>query len=103
MIERQTHPDEEFAISLAEMGGAPEIDLHGRDAVDAELETERFLSQAYACGESVVKIIHGKGTGTLRRAVERLLGDHPLVSYSRGSMNPGELGAVAYAALRKRI
>ncbi len=102
MIERRHNPDAEFAISLAEMGGCPEVDLHGRDTVDAELEVERFLSEAYTQGYPVVRIIHGKGTGTLMRAILKLLSSHSLVEQSRGSMNMHEMGAVVYVAMRKK-
>jgi len=86
-------------MSVAEMGGCPETDLHGRDVVDAEMEAERFLAAAYRQGDQVVKIIHGRGTGTLQEAMRRLLSRHPLVAYARGSHNPNEQGAVMYAVI----
>lgn len=103
MIERRHNPDAEFAISLAEMGGCPEVDLHGRDTVDAELEVERFLAEAYTQGHSVVRVIHGKGTGAFQRAITQLLTSHPLVELFRGSMNLHEMGAVIYVALKKKV
>ncbi len=102
MRERSSQTDWDSAISIAEMGGAPETDLHGRDVVDAEMETERFLAEAYRQGYPVVKIIHGRGTGTLQDAMRRLLARHPLVAYARASGNPHELGAVIYAAIAKK-
>lgn len=47
---------------------------------------ERFLHDKYLQGFSQVKIIHGKGTGTLRLSVRRELGRHSLVK----SFRPGE-------------
>ncbi len=47
---------------------------------------ERFLQDKYLEGYSQVKIIHGKGTGTLRLEVRRELGRHSLVR----SFRPGE-------------
>lgn len=93
----------ESAVSLAEMGGCPETDLHGRDTVDANMEAERFLAEAYRQGHAVVKIIHGRGTGALREAMCRLLAGHPLVAYARGSHNPNEQGAVMYAVIAKNV
>jgi len=40
-----------------------------------------------------VRIIHGKGTGALRRAIRRALSDHPLVNgYQGGADNEGGEG-----------
>ncbi len=51
--------------SLRELFGiVPTLDLHGfgvREAVD---ETERFLRHAQALGESVVRLVYGKGHGS---------------------------------------
>jgi len=47
---------------------------------------ERFLHDTYLSGLSRVKIIHGKGTGTLRLSVRRELSRHSLVK----SFRPGE-------------
>ena len=41
---------------------------------------ERFLHDSYLAGLNQVKIIHGKGTGTLRLSVRRELGRHSLVN-----------------------
>ncbi|MFA5309331.1 MAG: Smr/MutS family protein [Dehalococcoidales bacterium] len=47
---------------------------------------ERFLHDTYSAGFSEVKIIHGKGTGTLRLSVRRELGRHNIVR----SFRPGD-------------
>jgi len=47
---------------------------------------ERFLHDTYLAGLNRVKIIHGKGTGTLRLSVRRELARHSLVK----SFRPGE-------------
>jgi len=103
MSECETRNEFESLISIAEMGGAPEIDLHGYDVVDAQMETERFLAEAYRMEYQIVKIIHGRGTGRLQEAIGRLLSSHPLVAYSRGSTNPNEQGAVMYAVIAKPV
>ena len=89
-------------MSVAEMGGCPEVDLHGKDVIDAETTVEGFLSRAYRDGDRVAKIIHGKGTGRLQEAVRALLRDHPLVLASGASGRTDEMGAVIYAVLRDR-
>ena len=53
---------------------------------EAMPKLERFLNDKYVQGYSQVKIIHGKGTGTLRLSVRRELGRHSLVK----SFRPGE-------------
>ncbi len=90
-------------MSVAEMGGCPEVDLHGKDVIDAETTVEGFLSKAYRHGDSVVKIVHGKGTGTLQDAIRKLLRDHPLVVASSGSSRMDEMGAVIYAVIRRAV
>jgi DNA mismatch repair protein MutS2 len=55
-----------------------ELDLRGYRAEDALLKVEEFLDKALRHGLSSVRIIHGKGTGALRRAVREMLADHPL-------------------------
>lgn len=47
---------------------------------------ERFLHDAYVAGFRQIKIIHGKGSGTLRLSVRRELGRHSLVK----SFRPGD-------------
>ena len=48
----------------------------------------RFLHDAFLSGLVQAKIIHGKGTGTLRETVRRELRKHPLVK----SFRPGGYG-----------
>jgi DNA mismatch repair protein MutS2 len=49
---------------------------------------DQYLHDAYMSGLIQVKIIHGKGTGTLRTTVRRELGKHTLVK----SFRPGGYG-----------
>ena len=54
---------------------------------------EQYLNDAFMSGLSQVRIIHGKGTGTLRSAVHTRLSSHPLVSsYRSGLYGEGEHG-----------
>lgn len=48
-----------------------------RDALD---KLERYLNEAALAGLPRVWIVHGKGTGTLRRAVLDYISNHPLVA-----------------------
>ena len=54
---------------------------------------EQYLYDAYMAGLPAVRIVHGKGTGELRRAVHRFLGTHPLVKRFRlGGYGEGGYG-----------
>jgi dsDNA-specific endonuclease/ATPase MutS2 len=55
------------------------IDLHSfapRDVLDV---VEAYLQEACDAGFTVVRLIHGRGTGVQRAAIRRLLRDHALV------------------------
>ncbi len=56
-----------------------EIKLLGMDAETAREELERFLDRAFAAGVPRVRVVHGHGTGTLRRVVGELCRTHPAV------------------------
>lgn len=72
---------------------APEVDLRGHRADDAIEMLERYLDRAAIGGRMQVRIIHGKGTGTLKREVERLLQKHSLVeSFRSGEQTEGGWG-----------
>lgn len=58
----------------------PEIDLHGFSEHEALITLEMFLHDAIRQRTPRVRIIHGKGNGTLRAAVRRELARNPLVS-----------------------
>lgn len=70
-----------------------EIDLRGMTGVEASEAVEKYLADARMTGYTVVRIIHGKGTGVLRREIQRLLKGHPLVVSQRlGNWNEGDTG-----------
>lgn len=58
---------------------ATELNIIGKTGPEAIPEIERFLDQALAAGFSPVRIIHGKGSGALRRAVHAFLDEQPFV------------------------
>ncbi|WP_339384217.1 endonuclease MutS2 [Microcoleus sp. LEGE 07076] len=80
-------PNPEIAIRTANNS----IDLRGARVSDAEIEIDRALSKAVEYG--VLWIIHGKGTGQLRRGVHEFLDTHPQVSrYELASQKEGGAG-----------
>jgi len=56
------------------------LDLRGMRADVAENELAAFLDAAILRGHGELEVIHGKGTGALRREVHRLLKEHPQVA-----------------------
>ncbi len=72
---------------------SPELDVRGMMADEAELAVERYLDAASAARLQTVTIIHGKGTGALRSAVQQLLKRSRLVrNYRLGRYGEGETG-----------
>jgi DNA mismatch repair protein MutS2 len=57
----------------------PELDLRGLTVDEALLIIDQRLDEAARAGVGEMRIIHGKGTGTLRRAVREMLRKHALV------------------------
>jgi DNA mismatch repair protein MutS2 len=86
----------------AETHPAPalELDLRGQRAEEVLPILEKYLDDAFLSGMPFVRIIHGKGTGTLRQVVQQVLRGHPLVkSYRAGEQGEGGSGVtIAYLA-----
>ncbi|WP_163194436.1 endonuclease MutS2 [Clostridium thermarum] len=73
---------------------ATSIDLRGLDAEEAIYNVDKYLDDAYMAGLNEVTIIHGKGTGVLRKAIGDLLKRHSHVkSYRLGEYSEGGSGA----------
>ena len=54
---------------------------------------DQYLNDAFMAGLSSVHIVHGKGTGKLRRAIHDSLANHTLVkSYRLGDYGEGDYG-----------
>jgi len=60
---------------------------------EALYRLDQYLYDAFMAGLTSVRIVHGKGTGKLRRAVHESLAKHPLVkSYRLGDYGEGDYG-----------
>ena len=67
-----------------------EIDLRGKLVEEAVTEAEKYLDDAYLAGLPQINVIHGKGTGALRKAIRELIVGHPFVAGARqGGYNEG--------------
>ena len=70
-----------------------EVDLRGMDTVEAICVLERYLDEAMRSNISPVRIIHGKGTGALRAAVQQSLKKNKFIKKFRlGMYGEGEDG-----------
>lgn len=70
-----------------------EVDLRGMDSVEAICVLERYLDEAMRSNLASVRIIHGKGTGTLRAAVQQALKKNKFIKgYRLGVYGEGEDG-----------
>jgi dsDNA-specific endonuclease/ATPase MutS2 len=72
----------------------PELDLHTFRPDDLGELIPAYLDACRARGIHDVRIVHGKGTGTLRTTVHALLKRHPhVVSFRLGDERSGSWGA----------
>ncbi len=72
---------------------SPEIDLRGMDTVEAICVLDRYMDEAMRSNLPSVRIIHGKGTGALRSAVQQSLRKNKFVKKFRlGLYGEGEDG-----------
>lgn len=70
-----------------------QIDIRGLTADEAMLELLKFIDNAVLCRMNTVTIIHGKGTGVLRQAVQdEIKKDKRVKSYRPGRFGEGENG-----------
>lgn len=70
-----------------------ELDIRGFASDEGLMEVDRFLDEAVLAGVETVTVIHGKGTGVLKKAVRAHLKNHPSVATSRpGLYGEGEDG-----------
>ena len=70
-----------------------EIDIRGMTVEEAVEVVDRYLGDVAMTGFAQIRVIHGKGTGVLRREIGKYLKKHPLVKDQRlGSWNEGDTG-----------
>ncbi len=67
--------------------GRMEIDLHGKDVLQALHEVDKFLDEALVSGMNNVRVIHGVGSGKLKRAIREHL---KKLSFVKGYRDGGE-------------
>lgn len=79
--------------SKAERTVKTEIDLRGMTVEEALMDLDLFIDNAVLTGVNVINIIHGKGTGALRSAVQQHLKQHRSIrTFRLGVYGEGESG-----------
>lgn len=74
----------DFSISL---------DVRGKNIEDAWMDIDKYLDEAIICGVNSVTIVHGKGTGVLRRGLwEFFRKDYRIKKYRNGEYGEGDFG-----------
>jgi len=72
---------------------SPELDLHALTVDEALPQLDWYLNAAFMVGYSEVRVVHGKGSGILRQAVNRELRKNLLVkSFRIGGHREGQTG-----------
>ncbi len=70
-----------------------EIDLRGQSSDEAILELDSYIDNAVLSGLETIRIIHGKGTGILRKNIQDHLRRHKNIeSFRLGTFGEGENG-----------
>ena len=79
--------------SRKERSASGEIDLRGMASDEAILELDKYIDNAVLSGIGTITVIHGKGTGVLRKAVQDYLRHHKAIKTFRiGLFGEGENG-----------
>ncbi|MGM0499981.1 MAG: endonuclease MutS2 [Bacillota bacterium] len=72
---------------------SPKLDLRGERYEAAQFKVDKYLDDAFLAGLNEVEIVHGKGTGALRNAVEEVLENNAHVKdYRLGRQKEGGMG-----------
>ena len=72
--------DADFRFAAAEQKAQSELNVIGQTTDEAVDAVDKFLDEASLASLSQVRIVHGYGTGALRRAIAGLLDGHPHVA-----------------------
>ncbi len=92
-IEKTEKKGRKQAAAVAPREFHQEIDVRGMIGADAWEKVDKFLDEALLAGLTSVRIIHGKGTGALRAALQNDLRHDPRVArYRNGAYGEGDHG-----------
>lgn len=81
------------SLSIKNRNVSMELDLRGQNLEEAIVNVDKYLDDVFLAGLKEVVLIHGKGTGVLRRGMHEHLRHHPHVGAFRlGKFGEGESG-----------
>ncbi len=90
---RERAPEERTPVvqvrAAARSDVSDQVDVRGRPAHEARLEARKLVDEAALAGLREVRVVHGRGTGVLRKAVREELARHPLVERTEPDAEDG--------------
>jgi DNA mismatch repair protein MutS2 len=91
--EGEPSPEHTYLAVVPRVSPPGDLQLRGQRVEEALMELDKYLDQVYLARLPEVRIVHGKGTGTLRQVIREELHRHPLVaSYRPGLPEEGGNG-----------
>ncbi|MGC8653804.1 MAG: endonuclease MutS2 [Candidatus Kryptoniota bacterium] len=75
------------------VNSSTKLDIRGMRSYEIQTTVEKFIDEAYLSGLHIAEIVHGTGTGALKKTVEGILRNHPFVaSFRSGDLTEGGQG-----------
>jgi DNA mismatch repair protein MutS2 len=95
--ESEEFEEERYKYASMAMGKRKDIptslDLRGLTLDEALIKVDKYLDDAYMAGIPAVTLIHGKGTGVLRKGIQEMLRERSNIkTYRPGNIDEGGLG-----------
>ena len=78
-LRREEEPPAVRVLAAARSDVSDELDVRGQRAQEAREAVRAFVDEAALAGIANVRVVHGRGTGAVRKAVREELAAHPLV------------------------
>jgi DNA mismatch repair protein MutS2 len=94
IVDYKKAPAVDSSINMRDLTApGPEIHLRGMTVEEARAALDKFIDSAVVSGMSQIYVVHGKGTGTLRKTLSEYLKTHKAVeSFRLGNWNEGGAG-----------
>src|SRR4030042_1050940 len=79
LLEKKKHQQSDVRFNYTVNVHSYRLDIRGKKPEEAEFEVVRYIDDAYSSGLSSIEILHGKGTGALKKMVQDILKKHEAV------------------------